>query len=251
MSHTTATGRVAGKVALITGGARGMGASHARRLAGEGAKVVITDVLDDDGQRLARELGVDARYRHLDVTNPDEWTRIVDATLEEFERLDILVNNAGILVDLPIEEFPTDVWQQVLDIDLSGAFYGMRAVVPAMRQQRSGSIVNISSIGGLIASAGGYAYSAAKFGIRGITKAAAYELGQDGIRVNSVHPGIVTTAMTDGVVSAENMDVPMKRNARPEEISNLVLFLASDEASYSTGSEFVIDGGTTAGLRFA
>lgn len=244
--------RVKGKVALVTGGAQGMGASHARALLAEGAKVVIGDVLDKEGESIARELGDGARYLHLDVTKPSDWAKAVEFTVKTFGGLHVLVNNAGIATMAPFVQFPLDKWQKTLDINLTGPFLGMQAAIPAMAKSGGGSIVNISSVEGLRGSEGLHAYVAAKFGLRGITKSAALETAKLGIRVNSVHPGWVATPMTDNVKDMPfKFVIPIDRPARPEEVSMLVLFLASDELSYSTGSEFVIDGGWTAGLPIA
>ncbi|QDZ16315.1 glucose 1-dehydrogenase [Humibacter ginsenosidimutans] len=244
---TEQNGRVAGKVAIVSGGSRGMGASHVRTLVAEGAKAVIADVLDDNGKALAAELGENAIFVHLDVTDPEQWTAAVQAAVEAFGTVDILVNNAGIANGAPLESFPTDAWQKILDINLSGVFYGMRAVVPVMKQHSSGSIVNVSSVEGLRGSVGLHGYVASKFGVRGITKSAALELGPAGIRVNSIHPGLIETPMTTNI-SAESLQIALGRAAQPAEVSKLVLFLASDESSYSTGAEFVIDGGLVAGV---
>jgi len=239
--------RVDGKVALITGGARGMGASHARLLLDEGAKVVIGDVLDAEGDALARELGDSALYMHLDVTDADHWAAALEATLRTFGRIDILVNNAGIANGAPIADFPLELWQKTLDINLTGTFLGMKTVAPVLAHQRRGSIINVSSVEGLRGSVGLHAYVASKFAVRGLTKSVALELGPAGVRVNSIHPGLITTPMTVGI-SSDQLQIPLGRAADPLEVSRLVLFLASDESSYSTGAEFVIDGGLTAGV---
>ncbi|SEB11553.1 glucose 1-dehydrogenase [Leifsonia sp. 21MFCrub1.1] len=237
-------GRVDGKVALVTGGARGMGASHCRRLAREGARVVIADLLDEEGQALAEELGSQATFVHLDVTKPAEWDRAVAHATSTFGSLDVLVNNAGIANGAPLHEFTDDMWASIIAINLSGVFYGMRAAVPALAASGRGSIVNISSVEGIQGSPGLHGYVAAKFGVRGLTKSAAAELAAAGIRVNSVHPGLIETPMTTGI-DAKQLQIPLGRAATPDEVSSLVLYLASDESSYSTGSEFIIDGGLT------
>ena len=224
-----------------------MGASHARVLVEEGARVVIGDVLDDAGQALVAELGPAATYIHLDVTDPVEWQFAVARCLELFGRLDILVNNAGIASGAPIADFPLEMWKKTLDINLTGSFLGMQAVAPGMVAQKSGSIINISSVEGLRGSPGLHAYVATKFGLRGLTKSVALEVGHAGVRVNSVHPGFITTPMTAGLESTQ-LQIPLGRAADPIEVSHLVLFLASDESSYSTGAEFVIDGGLVAGV---
>jgi len=249
-------GRLDGKVALITGGARGMGKSHARHFAAEGARVVIGDVLDDRGAAVAAGLGPEAcRYVHHDVTSEADWRAAVAATLEAFGRLDVLVNNAGIFRHAPIGEMPPDEFRRVIDVNLVGCWLGVHHAVAPMTAAGGGSIVNVSSIEGFVGAAGLSAYSASKFGIRGVTKAAAQELGHVGIRVNSVHPGGVMTAMAIAAgQSFVNVDaeafvkaMPIPRFAEPIEISRLVAFLASDESSYSTGSEFIADGGILSG----
>jgi 3alpha(or 20beta)-hydroxysteroid dehydrogenase len=249
-------GRLDGKVALITGGARGMGKSHARYFVAEGARVVIGDVLDDRGEFVAAKLGPDAcRYVHHDVTSESEWAAAVRATLDAFGRLDVLVNNAGVLSNATIAEMPLAEFRRVLDVNLVGCWLGVKSVIEPMTAAGGGSIVNISSIEGFAGAAGLSAYSASKFAIRGVTRAAAQELGQFGIRVNSVHPGGVLTRMVmesaqafthvDPMQFVKNM--PISRFADPIEISRLVAFLASDDASYSTGAEFVADGGILSG----
>ncbi len=239
--------RASGKVAIISGGARGMGASHARLLVDEGARVVIGDVLDAEGRALADDLGDSGLFVHLDVTDPEQWAAAVRAALDEFGRIDVLVNNAGIANGAPIADFPLDTWKKTLDINLTGTFLGIRAVAPTLTAQRSGSIINISSVEGLRGSAGLHAYVASKFAVRGLTKSVAIELGPTGVRVNSVHPGFINTPMTAGM-DAGQLHIPLGRAAEPLEVSQLVLFLASDESSYSTGAEFVIDGGLIAGV---
>ncbi len=224
-----------------------MGASHARLLADEGARVVIGDVLDQEGRALAADLGDQGLYVHLDVTDPEEWSAALAATLERFGRIDVLVNNAGIANGAPIAEFPIDTWKKTLDINLTGTFLGIRAVAASLSAQRSGSIINISSVEGLRGSAGLHAYVASKFAVRGLTKSVAIELGAAGVRVNSIHPGFISTPMTAGMDAAQ-LQIPFGRAADPIEVSRLVLFLASDDSSYSTGAEFVIDGGLTAGI---
>jgi 3alpha(or 20beta)-hydroxysteroid dehydrogenase len=247
-------GRLEGKVALITGGARGMGKSHLRHFVAEGARVVFGDVRDDQGQYVAAKLGEQScRYLHLDVTSEDDWAVAVAATEETFGRLDVLVNNAGILTFAPIAEMALADFRRVLEVNAVGCWLGMKAVIDPMTRAGGGSIVNISSIEGFTGAAGLSAYSASKFAIRGMTKVAAAELAQFGIRVNSVHPGGVLTRMivesagvrSDGEAFLRSM--PLGRFAEPVEISRLVAYLASDESSYSTGSEFVADGGLLAG----
>jgi len=241
------TGRLAGKVALISGGARGMGASHAREMVAHGAKVVCGDILDADGELVAKELGEDARYVHLDVTRAEDWDAAVATAVAEFGGVDILVNNAGILNIGTVEDFEMAEWHRILDINLTGVFLGIRAVVPAMKKAGHGSIINISSIEGMAGTIASHGYTATKFAVRGLTKSTALELGQFGIRVNSIHSGLVKTPMADWVPE-DILQSALGRIAQPKEISNLVVYLASDESSYSTGSEFVVDGGTLAGL---
>jgi 3alpha(or 20beta)-hydroxysteroid dehydrogenase len=240
-------GRVSGKVVIVTGGARGMGESHVRRLVEEGGQVVFGDILDEIGMALAAELGDSARYVHLDVTDYDDWLSAVETAATEFGRLDVLVNNAGIIIHAPIDQYPLDGWDRVIATNLTGVFYGIRSVVPAMRSAGGGSIVNVSSTAGLVGLQGVAAYNASKYGVRGLTKNAALDLGRYGIRVNSVHPGAIHTPMTAGHVMAQER-VALHRVGDAREVSNLVLYLASDESSFSTGAEFVVDGGETAGF---
>lgn len=239
--------RVSGKIALISGGARGMGASHARLLVQEGAKVVIGDILDEPGRALASELGDAARYVHLDVTDYAQWEAAVKTAVDEFGGLDIVVNNAGIANFGPIEEYTLEAWDTIIAINLTGVFYGIKAAIPALKKSKAGSIINVSSTAGLQGYEALPGYNAAKFGVRGLTKNAALDLGRYNIRVNSVHPGVIRTPMTDDLETPQN-HVALHRVGEPIELSNLILFLASDESSFSTGAEFVADGGETAGL---
>jgi 3alpha(or 20beta)-hydroxysteroid dehydrogenase len=236
-------GRVAGKVVLITGGARGMGAAHASALAAEGARVVIADVLEDEGHAVAEKLGDAGSFVQLDVTDAAQWDAAVSACTTRFGGLDALVNNAGIVKLGSLRKLAVADWQRVLDVNLTGAFLGMRAVIDPMIARGGGSIVNISSVEGLAGSAHLHAYVAAKFGLRGITKSAAVELARHGIRVNSVHPGLVHTPMSGGVTEDFMAPIPMRRGADPSEVSSFVVFLVSAESSYATGAEFVVDGG--------
>jgi 3alpha(or 20beta)-hydroxysteroid dehydrogenase len=249
-------GRLDGKVALITGGARGMGKSHVRNFVAEGAKVVFGDVLDDLGEAVAAELGEDAcRYLHHDVTSEADWATAVATTTETFGKLDILVSNAGILVQTPITEMPLAEFQRVLSVNAGGCWLGMKNVVEPMKAAGGGSIINISSIEGLTGAADCTAYAASKFAIRGMTKAAAQELGRHAIRVNSVHPGGILTAMVFD--TAQTLDpergerylkaLPLGRFGKSREVSKLIMFLASDDSSYCTGGEFLIDGGILSG----
>ena len=243
-----------GKVALITGAARGQGAAEARLFAQRGAKVMLCDILDDEGQAVAAEIGANAAYLRLDVTSEASWQAAVKATVSKFGKLNVLVNNAGIVKVTALADCPLEEYMQVIQVNQIGVFLGMKTVAPAMKQAGSGSIVNISSIDGLIGMTGGTAYCASKFAVRGMTKVAALELGKDGIRVNSIHPGGILTPMITGAgLDAQTAGeifgrVPLQRIGQPEEIATLAAYLASDDASYSTGSEFIADGGLTAGF---
>jgi 3alpha(or 20beta)-hydroxysteroid dehydrogenase len=241
------TDRLAGKVALVSGGARGMGASHVRALVAQGAKVVFGDILDAEGELVAKEVGEATRYVHLDVTQPDDWARAVSLAVEEFGGVDILVNNAGIINVGLIEDYELSEWQRILDINLTGVFLGIKAVTPTMKAAGRGSIINISSIEGMAGTIACHGYTATKFAVRGLTKSTALELGPCGIRVNSIHPGLIKTPMTEWVPE-DIFQTALGRAAEPVEVSNLVVYLASDESSYSTGSEFIVDGGCVAGL---
>jgi 3alpha(or 20beta)-hydroxysteroid dehydrogenase len=249
-------GRLDGKVALITGAARGQGAAEARLFVAEGAQVMLGDVLDDDGEIVAKELGDRAAYLHHDVTSERDWDVIVEATRSRFGRVDVLVNNAGVFKIIGMTTTSLDEYMRIVTINQVGTFLGMKAVTSTMIGQGSGSIVNISSVAGLAGSAGTIAYTASKFAVRGMTKVAAVELAPFGIRVNSVHPGFIDTPMlrdalgaTDaGTMEAAGASVPNGRLATADDVAKLVLYLASDDSAYSTGSEFVVDGGLTAGI---
>lgn len=226
-----------------------MGASHARLFVKEGAKVIIADILEQDGQALAEELGENAKFIKLDVTKAENWEEAVTAAEEAFGPVNVLVNNAGISMNKSIEETTEEEYRKIIDINQVSVFLGVKAVIPSMKNSDGGSIVNISSINGLVGGAIGYTDS--KFAVRGMTKAAALGLAHYGIRANSVHPGVIETPMIAQEDSKDAIQefakyIPNKRVAKPEEVSNLVLYLASDESSYSTGAEFVVDGGLTA-----
>ena len=245
--------RLAGKTAVVTGAARGMGASHARRFVAEGAKVALTDVNEAAGLALAHELGPNARFFSHDATSAASWARLVGQVEDVFGYINVLVNNAGILGPVAkISDLTEEDYLRVCAVNQHSVYLGMRAVIPSMRRAKGGSIVNISSIAGLVANYGfpSLAYVASKFAVRGMTKAIAIECGPENIRVNSVHPGFIMTPMMveatdEGGGEALSM-IPLGRIAEPEEVSNLVLFLASDEASYINGAEHVIDAGMTA-----
>jgi 3alpha(or 20beta)-hydroxysteroid dehydrogenase len=248
-------GRLDGKVALVSGSARGQGAAEARLFVREGAQVVVSDILDDAGRALADELGDAATYVHLDVTQENEWAAAVQHAEAHFGRLDVLVNNAGIgipprvLLDETVEGH-----RRTIDVNLHGVWLGMRAAAPVIKRAGGGSIVNTSSIDGIVGVAAMASYTASKFAVTGLTKSAALEWGRDGIRVNSVHPGVISSPMVDEAPPEvlERLQryldhQPIARMGTPEEVAYLVLYLASDESSYCTGAEFVIDGGHIAG----
>lgn len=241
--------RLEGKVAIITGAARGMGAAHARRFVAEGAKVVLTDLNVEEGTALANELGENALFVEQNVTSADEWANVVTQAEKAFGPVNVLINNAGISVSKSFLQMTEEEYRRIVDINQVSVFLGLKTVVPSMQKAGGGSIVNISSINGLVG--GSVGYTDTKFAVRGMTKAAAMECSHYGIRVNSVHPGVIETPMVtqgDAVEAIKEFakQIPLKRMAQPEEVTNLVLFLASDESSYSTGSEFIVDGGLTA-----
>ena len=239
--------RLSGKVALISGGSRGLGESHARAMIAQGARVVVADILDDDGQALVAELGEASRYIHLDVTSRSEWAKAVAFTLQEFGTLNVLINNAGIAHFSPIGEYKPEEWDTMIAINLTGVFNGVDASLQALKAGAPSSIINVSSIAGLRGYSGLVGYNAAKFGVTGFTKSVALDVAQFGIRCNSIHPGVIDTPMTSNV-GTRRKHVAMERTGRPEELSSLVVYLASDEASFCTGAEFICDGGESAGL---
>jgi 3alpha(or 20beta)-hydroxysteroid dehydrogenase len=243
--------RLNGRLAVVTGAARGMGAATAKRFVEEGARVLIADVLAE-GETLAKELGDSARYIELDVSDEQGWARAMDLAASMASSVDILVNNAGVASFAPIADLSVEEYERVYRVNQLGVFLGMRAVIPAMTRAGRGSIINISSVEGLAGSPLACAYTATKFAVRGMTKVAALELAGSGIRVNSIHPGVVRTPILEvapglDLASMIEPSIPMKRVASPEEIANVTLFLASDESSYCTGAEFVVDGGAMAG----
>lgn len=245
-----ADGRLKGKVAIITGAARGQGACEARLFVEEGARVVLGDIMDEEGQALAEELGEAARYVHLDVREESDWAGAVEAA-GEFGALNVLINNAAVVHFSAITETTLDDYNRVVSINQTGTFLGLRSVFEPMKAAGGGSIVNVSSIDGLQAKNGIIAYASTKWAIRGMTKVAAIEFGRHNIRVNSLHPGGVDTLMGNPA-SMDNIDEfyknqPIPRCGQPIDIARLALFMASDECSYSTGSEFIADGGWHAG----
>jgi 3alpha(or 20beta)-hydroxysteroid dehydrogenase len=246
-------GRLEGKIALITGAARGQGAAEARRFAAEGARVVLADVLVEQGEALADEIGSSARFVPLDVTDEDAWTSAVVSTEETYGPLTTVVNNAGILLFHQLVSTPVEDFRRVLEVNLVGTFLGIKASAPSIERAGGGSIVNISSIGGIMGLPAVSAYVSSKFGVTGLTKSAAIELGPRGIRVNSVHPGSVDTPMIrmEGLDDADYAPfyerLPIKRLGTVDDVTNMVTFLASDESTYVTGAEFVVDGGASCG----
>lgn len=243
---------IAGQVVVVTGAARGMGAEHVRSLVDAGASVVATDVLEDEGRALVTEVGDGrggqggAAYAHLDVTDEDGWADTMAFAEATFGPVSHLVNNAGIVTFGPIERASPDDWRRTLEVNLTGAWLGIRAVIPSMRRAGGGSIVNISSTAGLVGFVNLGAYVASKWGLRGLTKTAALELARDGIRVNLIHPGPIRTPMTGGMDDDACADQPIPRLGEPAEVTSLLLYLIAD-ATYSTGHEFVVDGGSILG----
>ncbi len=242
-------GRLDGKVALITGGARGQGEAEGQRFREEGAEVYLTDVLVEQGQAAAAAIG--ATFIEHDVTDSHAWSRAIERIEKEKGRLDVLVNNAGIFQMKGMVETERELWDRTIAINQTGVFLGLQAVAPVMIRQGSGSMINISSVAGLRGSGGAFAYGASKWAVRGMTKSAAQELSPHGVRVNSIHPGIIETAMVDefsrkGINERVRQQIPMGHYAEASEVANLALFLASDESRYCSGSEFVVDGGLTA-----
>jgi 3alpha(or 20beta)-hydroxysteroid dehydrogenase len=239
-------GSLEGTVAIVTGGARGMGAEHVRGLVRSGAKVVSGDILDDEGAALAAELGDAVRYAHLDVTDEAQWATAVALAESEFGPVSALVNNAGIVTWGTIEEMSPEEFRRTIEINLTGTWLGMHAVIPSMRRQGGGCIVNISSTAGLAGFANIGAYVASKWAVRGLTKAAALELGRANIRVNSIHPGPIRTPMTANLDPEMAAAQPIPRIGEPSEVTAMLLFILG-EATYTTGHEFVIDGGAVVG----
>lgn len=249
-------GKLEGKVAIVTGGGRGMGAATVRRFVAEGAKVAIADVLEAEGSALAAELGDAARFYRLDVTNEENWAAVVSAVEADLGPVSVLVNNAGILMFKSLLETTKADYERVLGVNLVGEFLGLKAVAPGMIARGKGSIVNVSSVDGMKGANSLVAYASSKWGVRGLTKVAAMELGHKGIRVNSVHPGGVDTVMSNhNAAPREEVDkgyanVPLQRIGGPEEVAAASAFLASDDSSYMHGAEIVVDGGMTVGTYY-
>jgi 3alpha(or 20beta)-hydroxysteroid dehydrogenase len=248
-------GRLQGKVAVVTGAARGQGAAIAALFAAEGAAVVVGDILVDELSETAASIGEAAVPFELDVRNEDSWSAVMEMCGDRFGGIDVLVNNAGIVRVGTVETTTLDDYRSVIEVNQIGCFLGMRAAIPAMRRRGGGSIVNTSSVAGLEGTAGVIGYSASKFAIRGMTRSAALELGGDGIRVNAIHPGAIDTPMINGpeFASVDRVafaaGLPLRRIGVPQDVAWLALFLASDESAYCTGAEFVVDGGSSCGAR--
>lgn len=248
--------RLEGKVALITGGARGMGASEAQLFIDEGARVIITDILDEDGKKTAARLSSDGNnciFLHHDVTSESDWDAVLKESLSTFGQIDVLVNNAGIFERGTVLDTSLAMFERTMDINVTGVFLGMKTVAPHMVQRKTGSIINISSVAGLNGTPGFLAYGASKWAVRGMTKGVAKELAPFGVRVNSIHPGIIDTPMLqtfdaagEGVREAVRTRIPLGYEAEPIHVARLALYLGSDDSAYSTGSEFIVDGGWSA-----
>jgi 3alpha(or 20beta)-hydroxysteroid dehydrogenase len=240
------TARLAGKTALVTGGARGQGAAHGRRLAEEGAAVILADILEDAGESHARELraaGHDVRFVRLDVTVPRDWDAAVGAAETDLGGLDVLVNNAGVVRVAPIVDESDEGWHGTMAVNATGVFYGMRAAIPALRRRGGGSVINVASIYGPVGAPGYVAYTASKGAVIAMTKVAALEHAHEHIRVNAICPGPVRTPMSADEGDASVGVTPLRRRAEPEEIASVVAFLASNDAVYVTGAELAVDGG--------
>jgi 3alpha(or 20beta)-hydroxysteroid dehydrogenase len=245
--------RLDGKVAIITGAAGGIGSAAARRLAQEGALLLLTDADEERARRLAAELGEGADALAHDVTSEEQWRAVVAHALETHGRIDVLLNNAGVFLAAPLTETSLEEFRRVMDINVTGVFLGMRTVAPAMIERRAGSMINVSSVAGLMGSPFLTAYAASKWAVRGMSKVAAKELAQSGVRVNSLHPGQIDTDMntrqrekTPELIDRLIRGIPLRRIGTPEEVAHAIAYLASDESVYVTGSELVVDGGVTA-----
>ncbi|MFD7323471.1 glucose 1-dehydrogenase [Streptomyces sp. NPDC059875] len=236
-----------GKVVIVTGAARGQGAAEARLLVAAGARVVCTDVREEEGRAVAAELGDAGVFVRHDVTSAEDWREVASAAVTAYGRIDALVNNAALWRTAPVESETYENFELLLRVNLLGPFLGIQAVVPALREAGGGSIVNVSSTAGLVGIPGHAAYGSSKFGLRGLTRSSALDLARYGIRVNSVHPGAVDTPMTAAVAGRDWSHVPLGRMGRAEEVGELIAFLVSDASSYMTGAEFTVDGGLTTG----
>ncbi|WP_134091381.1 SDR family oxidoreductase [Olivibacter sp. XZL3] len=241
------------KIALITGGARGMGSQHVRRFIEEGAKVYFTDILSEEGEKLAAGLGPNAIFITHDVSSEDEWKKVIGIIEKNEEKLDVLVNNAGIVMASPISETSLDVYKKVIGVNQISVFLGMKYALPLLKKSGNASIINISSIAGLAGSKGNAAYSSSKYAVRGLTQTAALEFAPFHIRVNSVHPGVVATPMIEQedsqeLVEALSKAIPLGKIGQPDDLTSIVLLLASDDSAFCTASEFVVDGGSLAGF---
>ena len=240
-------GRLQDKVAIITGGVSGMGLASTHRFIEEGASVVVADIQDELGRQVVAEIGDAASYVHLDVSSHEEWKAAVAHAVDTFGSLSTLVNNAGIANGAAIQHFDVDQWQRILDINLTGTFLGIRTAADPIIAAGGGSIINISSIEGIRGTPWAHGYVATKWAVRGLTKSVAAELAPQGVRVNSLHPGLIKTPMTAGIPD-DMIPIPLGRPGQPEEIGSWVVFLASDESSFATGAEYVVDGGTVQGV---
>jgi 3alpha(or 20beta)-hydroxysteroid dehydrogenase len=246
-------GRLEGKVVLITGSAGGIGAAAARRMAAEGARLLLSDADGDRAQALAAELGEGAEGIAHDVTSEERWQVVIERALELHGHIDVLLNNAGIFLAAPLTETSLAVFRRLIDVNVTGVFLGMRTVAPAMIERRAGSVINVSSVAGLMGPPMLTAYAASKWAVRGMSKVAAKELAQFGVRVNSLHPGQIDTDMnarqreeTPELIDRLIRGIPLRRIGAPEEVADAIVYLACDESVYVTGSELVIDGGVTA-----
>lgn len=241
--------RVEGKVVVISGGGGGIGGESARQLAAEGARVVVADVRLSDAKEVARSIGDHAIARPLDVTDADQWAAVLADAEQAFGAVEVLVNSAGIACYGPTESVAEEEFRRIQDVNMLGTFLGVKAAIPSMRSAGGGSIINISSLAGIVGMAGASAYTASKWAVRGFTKAIAAEFGQEGIRVNSIHPGVIDTplaAAQKAIIDQLMPNLPLGRIGEPSEIASLVVHLASDESGYTTGAEFVVDGGWSA-----
>lgn len=241
--------RLENKVIIVTGAAQGMGKTHVEKLLAEGARVAITDINKELGEQVSKALGENTIFIQHDVVNESDWQNVVNIVMNKWGHIDVLINNAGITYNTPLEELSLENYMKIVNVNQVSVFLGMKTVASIMKAQKNGSIINVSSMNGLVGGAIGYTDT--KFAVRGMTKAASRELSPHNIRVNSVHPGVIQTSMLEQEGVKEQVEqfkttIPMRRAAQTEEVSNMIIFLSFEESSYSTGSEFVIDGGLTA-----